>query len=251
MLALCSSTALGNNSNDIIHLNGGILDLYTTDGSMTAYNVTVGGNAAIYSDKDPGGAGVTYTLGTLSIGNNTLTIDRYAPKVTSGTAGITFGVTTLTASTAVFEVNNGAGVDVLLTLGSLSGNYNITKQGDGQLTLGSASSRSSGVTTLTAGTLYLGSASALGTTGTTLTLNGGILDLAIDSSINAYNTTVGGNVTIISDRATSGPGVDHTLGTLSIGNNTLTINKGDNVTSGEAGVFFGATTLTANIPILM
>ena len=44
--------------------------------------------------------------------------------------------------------------------------------------------------------MKLGSVSELGTTGQSLVLNGGTLDLATDSPVNAYNTTVGGTVTI-------------------------------------------------------
>ena len=93
--------------------------------------------------------------------------------------------------------------------------------------------------------MRLGSVSALGTTGTTLTLNGGTLDLATDATVNAYNTTVGGSTTINSNRATAASaGITHTLGTLSIGANTLTITRGANATSGTGGVTFSNATLT-------
>src|SRR5205814_1984145 len=103
--------------------------------------------------------------------------------------------------------------------------------------------------TLSGGTMKLGSASALGTTAVPLQLNGGTLDLATDASVNGYNTTVGGAVTIISDRATSGAGITHTLGTLSIGNFQLNTTVGANVSSGTAGLTFGATTLSAATPV--
>ena len=238
-LVLGNTAALGAAGNALA-LNGSTLDL-ATDASVNAYNVTVGGSATIASDKaTTSSVGITHTLGTLSIGNFTLNT-TVGSNVGSGIAGLTFGTTTLSASTPIFDVATGA----KLTLGALTGNFNFTKQNTGQITLNTASTRSAGVTTLTGGIMQLGSASALGTIATTLTLNGGTLDLAIDATVNAYNTTVGGAVTIVSDKATaSSAGIIHTLGTLSIGAYTLTISGGTNVTSGTAGVTFGVTTFT-------
>ncbi len=100
----------------------------------------------------------------------------------------------------------------------------------------------SGGTTLTAGQLTAGSASALGSG--VLQLNGGVLDLAVAAGINAYDTTVGGTMTIMPDRATPGPAVTQTLGALAIGFCTLNVTQGVDVTSGNAILAFGATTLT-------
>jgi hypothetical protein len=241
-IQLGSASALGT-TGVTLALNGGTLDL-EIDASVNAYNTTVGGTATIASGRTTSGAGITHTLGTLSIGNFQLNL-TVGSNVSSGTAGLTFGNTTFSASTPKFDV----ATDANLTLGALSGNRNFTKQNSGQLTLNSASTRSSGVTTLTAGTMVLGSASALGTTGTTLTLNGGTLDLAISTSVNAYNTTVSGTTTIVSDLASSGAGITHTLGTLSIGNFQLNLLVGSNVSRGTAGLKFGTTTLSSSTPV--
>jgi len=226
-----------------VNLNGGVLDL-ATDASVLAYNFVVGGNASIVSNRATAGAGITHALGTLSIGNFTLS-ETVGTNVNSGTAALSFGTTTLSAATPKFDVASGAD----LTLGALTNNNAFTKQGAGQLILNTASVRTSGTVTLTAGTMKLGNAAALGTTGVPLQLNGGTLDLAINSSVNAYNTTVGGSVSIVSNRSTSGAAITHTLGTLSIGNFTLTSSYGANVSSGTAGLIFGTTTLTANAPV--
>ena len=241
-LTLANISALGA-AGTAVALNGGTLDLMT-DASVNAYNVTVGAAASISSDRATSGAGITHTLGTLSIGNFTLSI-TVGTNNTDGKAGLTFGTTTFSAATPIFNVAAGAN----LTLGALSGNFAFTKQGAGQLTLNTASARSAGVTTLSAGTMVLGSTSALGTTATTLTLSGGTLDLMTDVSVNAYNVTVSGNAAISSDRATSGTGITHTLGTLSIGNFTLSITVGTNNSDGKAGLMFGTTTLSASTPI--
>ena len=99
-----------------------------------------------------------------------------------------------------------------------------------------------GTTTVNGGVLTAGNTAALGSTSGSLVLTSGTLDLATDTSVNAYNTTVNGNATIFSNRATAGVGITQTLGTLSIGANTLSIDYGGNVTSGTAIVAFGAVT---------
>jgi len=241
-LSLANTAALGA-AGTTLNLNGGVLNLIT-DATVNAYNVTVGGNATISSNRATSGAGITHTLGTLSVGNFIMST-TVGINVSSGTAGLTFGTTTLSAATPRFDVATGAN----LTLGALTGNVAFTKQNNGQITLNTASTRSAGVTTLTAGTMSLGSVSALGTTGTTLTLNGGTLDLKTDATINAYNTTVGGAATILSNKATTASaGITHTLGTLSIGNFQFNIAPGSNVGSGTAGLTFGNTTLSAATP---
>ena len=225
-------------------LNGGGLVL-ATDVTVNAYNVTVGGSVSIFSDRSTIGAGITHVLGTLSIGNSTL-FSYLGSNVNDATGGLTFGATTFTASTPVFDVSNGG---LNLILGALSGNFSFNKAGGGQLSLNSASARTSGTATLTAGTMRIGNVSALGTAGVPLQLNGGTLELATDATVNAYNTTVGADVTIVSNRNSAGVGLTHVLGTLSIGANTLSINKGANATSGTAAVQFGNLTMTG-IPTL-
>ena len=83
-----------------------------------------------------------------------------------------------------------------------------------------------------------------------LTLNGagtggGTLSLANDTGLAfGRNTTISATSTVASDLLSSGTGITHTLGTLGIAAVTLTANASNNVTSGTAGVTFGATTLT-------
>ena len=135
------------------------------------------------------------------------------------------------------------------TTNQLTGSGGFSKTGDGILTI-SAAQNYSGTTTLSLGTLIAGNAAAFGTntSASALTLNGGTLALYLNTSINAYNTTVGGNATIENDRFSAGAGIVTTLGTLSIGANTLNIiTPTHNVTVDTAfGVTFGATTLTGN-----
>lgn len=137
-----------------------------------------------------------------------------------------------------------------LTVGGAIGGgaVTLTKAGAGTLTLTGANTYSSG-TTLSAGTLVVGHAAGLGSTSGTLALNSGKLDLHLDSSVNAYNTTVSGPVTLECDRATDGNGIVNTLGTLGIGANTLSItaNTAHNILNNTAyGVTFGTTTLSGS-----
>ena len=241
--ATTSASALGAGT---LSLAGGNLELADNTGLNFARNTTVANTSTITSDRTSGGGSVTQTLGTLSIGAQTLNVAK-GSFVTSGTAGLTFGGTTLTGA-AVFDTATGTN----LTPGALTGNYNFTKQGAGTMTLTAASTRSSGVTTLSAGTLSLAASAgstaqtALGTTATTLQLNGGILDLSLNGgTVTSYPTTVGGNVSVNLNKYNASAAVTNTLGTLSMGAYTLTTTKGANNNSGTPGLTFGTTTLTA------
>lgn len=134
--------------------------------------------------------------------------------------------------------------------------YNITSQyGTG---LGIVTKSGAGTTTLSGNNTYTGGtyiydgtlrattlASALGAG--TVYLKGGSLELANNTGLNfGQNTEITANATITSNRlTTSGASVAHTLGTLSIGGNKLTVARGSLVT-GTASLIFGATTLTAD-----
>jgi autotransporter-associated beta strand protein len=245
--ATTSANALGSSSmRNTITLAGGALELANDTGltfGPTSRNTIVTGNTTIRSDRTSDGVGVTHTMGPLRIGAQTLTVEA-GEFVTSGTAGMTFGTTTLDANGAVFDVASGAN----LTLGALTGNYAFSKLGSGRLTLNTAANvnRTSAAVTLSAGTLRLGSASALGTTAVPLKLGGGTLDLATNSTVNAHDVSVDGITTITSNRSTSGSGITHNLDSLAIGAHTLTVTAGANATSGTAGVTFGPTTLSGD-----
>ena len=199
------------------------------------------------------GAGVNHALGPLvngTGGDYTMTLSVGASVDNNTPYGLTFGALNLNGKNPTFAVNNNGTGLATLTLGSVSGNNNMTKTGSGLLFLPVAgnSGRNSASTTLNGGTLKLGNSGSLGTSGATLTLTSGILDLAIDSSVFAHNTTVNGNVTGKCDRAVANAaGITHTLGTLSIGANTLYVTNGPNVLANSPyGLVFGVTTLTGN-----
>ena len=267
-LILANTAALGAAATALT-ISGGTLDLANNTG-VNAYNITVSGSAQIISDVSSGTSGITYTLGTLSIGNQTLTIAG-GTNVNSGTAGVTFGSVTHTAAPTYTVTDPTGGGATQLSLGAVSnstylttfngsgdivqtgvfgsGSGGITYSGTGSLTLNQANTFT-GILTVSGGTVIGTSvAGALGasTAAGAVTLSGGTLKLTNTSGSNlsfSRNTTVSTSSTIISD-VTSGAGNTYTLGTLSIGNQTLTIAGGSNVSSGTAGVTFGSVTHTA------
>jgi len=236
-LRATSVSALGA---DGLTLNGGNLELANDTGLNFGRNTLLQQSATIFSDRLTAGAGVTHTLGTLSIGGQTLNVERGA-NVTSGTAGLNFGATTLTANNATFDTAAGT----VLTLGALSGNYSFTKQGGGTMVLSAPSARSSGATSLEGGTLRLENGSALWTGGGgNFAAEVGTLELAGDVATtfnvgSSYQVIT--NSSITSDRLTDGAGVMHTINTgFFIGPRFFTLKKGAHVTEGTAGLFISS-----------
>ncbi|QIF02857.1 autotransporter-associated beta strand repeat-containing protein [Roseimicrobium sp. ORNL1] len=201
-------------------------------------------------------AQATTTFTTLNIhGNHNVTLAGGATLTVSGilksenVAGgsIISGGTGIQAASGAELVIRTDGVNDALSITTAilnNGTSALTKSGAGTLVL-SGTNTYAGATTVNSGVLRATtSASALGAG--TLSLAGGELQLANDTALNfGRNTTITGDARLTSDRLTAGAGVTHTLGTLSIGAQRLTIAGGSNVTSGAAGVAVGATTFTA------
>lgn len=171
--ATSSASALGAGT---LSLGGGTLQLANDTGLSFNRNTTVTGNTTISSDRLTAGAGLTHTLGTLSIGAFTLNVTRGA-NATSGTGAVTFGATTLTGN-----ANFAPAANAQLTLGAVSGAFTFTKSGAG-ITVLSAANTYTGATTVSGGLLRLNNATSLpggiGATGGTanVSLNGGVLGL--------------------------------------------------------------------------
>lgn len=134
-----------------------------------------------------------------------------------------------------------------------SGTADVTKTGTGILVLGNTYAGYTGNNFfLNAGTLRLqAQAGALGTTVKPLITMAGstTLDLRHNSG-GAFNNAVKltGDAIITTGRTTAAStNINHTMGTLEIGSNTLTVNNGNfNNTGFTANLTFGAVTLTGN-----
>ncbi|CBY13225.1 unnamed protein product [Oikopleura dioica] len=177
--------------------------------------------------------GTVAGIGTAT-NNGKITIDAAATAVTLATD----------SSTDVFSVGNGAND---ITGGS--GSTVVSLSGPGAVRLGGASDFD-GSWAIPTGRLELGAAAALGDQATTVTLSGGTLSARLNTATTftgpAGNLALTTNATLLSDRTSAGAGVTHTLGTLSMGGNTLTVAPGANSTSGTAGITLGNVTLTGN-----
>ncbi|MBA4019056.1 MAG: hypothetical protein C0483_17955 [Pirellula sp.] len=246
-LRLGSQAALGTVGS--LTVSGGTLELAASGGGIYANPVIVSGNAAIVSDRNSSnGSAYTHTIPSLSIGGQTLSVQA-GSLVTSGTATILVSGNSSLLGNASFDV----GLNARLTFsgavfdGSVSRTY--TKSGVGTLLLGAAGDASmTGANSfwqVNAGILQVGVAQGLGASGK-VTLNAGRLDFANNSSttFNA-NVTVAGTSTITASRATtSSTSVTHTLGTLSVGAQTINFGPGDLVTTGNLS--FTNTTITGD-----
>jgi len=212
--------------------------------SSTSANFSTSAAVGLTLVQDNGSTTLTFggTAGTVTVSGG-VTAAGGATFTTTGYT-ITGSSINLTGTSAAANTITIDGASSSASVASaLTGTNGLTKAGTGSLTLSGANTYS-GTTAISAGTLRAVGTSAMGTS--SVTLSGGTLELANDTdAAYANNVTVSVSSTIKSDRSTgTGAASTNTLGTLSIGAQTLTIDRGSNVTSGTAGVTFGATTLS-------
>ena len=194
----------------------------------------------------------TLAGGTLALGSAGALGSTSSISFTGGT--LQFSAANTLDYSAIFATTAGQlyrldtnGQDLALASALTSSGGSLVKLGAGTLTLSGANTFNGGVT-VSGGTLRATTSSnALGSG--SLTLAGGDLALANDSNLNfGRPTSVSADATITIDRFTSGSvfTLTHTLGTLSIGSQTLSSARGANITSGTGTVTFGNTTLTGD-----
>lgn len=124
-LRVQNSTALNVIGGGIMALNGGTLSLGFDAGGTVGGAVNLLSSSTIEVDRATAGdSSHTLTLGLLGIGGGTLTVKAGA-NVTSGTASLTLGATTiggaqLAPGNPVFDVQGSANAAMTLTLGALS-----------------------------------------------------------------------------------------------------------------------------------
>lgn len=130
----------------------------------------------------------------------------------------------------------------------------LNKAGAGTLTINAANTSFGGSLgfSLQAGTVVASNPAALGNAGQIVTLGTstttGTLDLATDTTVNAWVVNLGsGNTgTLVVNRATAAADMTQTLGVATLGNGTLNLEKGANVT-GDGTLEFGGITLAAGV----
>jgi fibronectin-binding autotransporter adhesin len=229
----------GTLSNANLMLNGGVLAtsgtfsrLLGTGAGQFQFGATGGGFAAYGGALSVSIAGVTdwgnmfnsaFVYFGSSVADNVVTLTN---NIALNSGDYFVSVADNTATTA----------DKAVFSGTLSGNGNLSKQGDGQLDLTAASTRT-GTTYVLGGTLRATNATALGAGW--VTIQSSTLQLAADAATDFANNlqVSSGSSTLSIDRLTAGAGVKHQLGSLSTAG-TLNIQKGANVTSGTATAAF-------------
>ena len=225
LVATTSANALGTGAATLT-LNGGNLTLANNTALTFARNTTVAADTTLTSNRLTAGAGLTHTLGTLSIGAHTLNVTRGA-LATSGTGGITFGATTLTGDATFAPAAN-----ALLTLGVIAqsgGTRHLTKTGAGTLTLAGTTGTYDGTTTISGGIL---NAAVLANGGVTSSI-GQSSAAATNLVLNGGTLTYNGTAVRTTDRLfTVGTG-GGSLGASGSSTNTITFtNTGDIALSG-------------------
>jgi autotransporter-associated beta strand protein len=230
-----SANVLGDTTNRVqLRFNGGNLSI-EDDTARALNNATfLDASGTITLDRVIAGAGVIHTMSgaalTVASSNPTLTINA-GSNINAGTAGLTFGATTLNGN-ATFNINDPAavGTTTLLTLGAVTGGSNsITLTGNGD---------------------FAQTGAFASTAATSLTLNSGYSGLATLSQTNTYTgaTTINGGTLAFSTSANLGDATQATNsisingGTLSYtGAGSLDIGANRVITVGSSGATLNAT----------
>jgi autotransporter-associated beta strand protein len=219
-----SNSSIGTSSANI-GINGGTLKYI---GSTGAQSTTLGlhiGSSGAFIDASGATSADTISISgspTYSAADSVRTITLTGTNLGDNTMGFAFN-------------NNGTGVNIL------------TKTGVGRWVVNQANGYTGG-TNANGGTLVAANTAAFGTAGRIINFNTGTVEFATDTTANAYVLNVGsGNTgTVVVNRATSAATMTHTMGTATIGNSTLNIEKGANVT-GDATLEFTGITMSAGV----
>ena len=258
-VAITSTTTGGLTKNGAGSLTLTVANAYSGATSINAGTLILGNAAAMSTSTATVQVGAVLSLnGQLIINTAILNgtgISNGGALVNNSTTAAAIGALTIGLGNGTGGIGASIGGSGNITsTGTLAGDNILVKTGSGTLTLGdnsgvAQSSTRVAATRIDAGTLRVSNSStALGAATSSVILNGGTLSLGSAASVAAHPTSVTASSTIISDVFTAGAGLTHTLGVLTIGTQTLTLKAGSNVTTAatNAGVTFGATTLTGS-----
>lgn len=276
ILRLQAATAIAVVGTGTMAMNGGTLSL-GYDASGTISNpVNVLANSTIIADRATAGAGgMTFTMGAVVIGGNTLTV-KAGNNVTSGTIGltlttITIGGPSLAPGNPIFDVQSTASANAVLTLGALTDQAiaprTITFQNSGAgasnvILATAATSLVDGTQINLAGTggaitLNLNIAAAIGTFAQVTMDSGNTLALGASQTISSLNgsgtvtATTNSVLTIgnplsqtMPDSTFNGALTGTSLSVVKAGTGTLTLGGStSNTLSGSAGLAVNSGTL--------
>jgi fibronectin-binding autotransporter adhesin len=221
-----SSSSIGTSSANI-GINGGTLKYIGNTGAQsTNLGLNIGSaNAFLSADGATSSDTISFTGSpTYTAANSARTITLTGANSGGNTMGFVFN-------------DNGTGKNVLIKTGI--GRW-LVNQANGY----------TGQTHAREGTLVATNTAAFGATGAIVNVGFnttvGAVEFATDTTANAYvlNVSSGYTGTVIVNRASSGSTITHTMGTSTIGNGTLNIEKGANVT-GDGILEFGGITMSA------
>jgi len=188
-------------------LNGGTFDLRVNAARTNAASTTsLLGDSTLRMSRTADGAGLTLEMGALQLGSGTLRVET-DDTFTSGTAGWTYGATTL-SNNATLEVVNGTAALTRVTLGEVGetgGAYGLTKSGDGELEL-TAVNTYSGATVVSAGSLIIGSDGSVGSSSVLEVGSGATLDVSAVSGgfVVGSSQTLRGSGTVVGSTIING-----------------------------------------------
>lgn len=261
-------------------LNGGTLSLgFNVSNTMTNV-VNLLSNSTIIADRATlGTPGFVFTLSTLTIGGNTLTVKAGETVDNAGTMGLTLGAVSIGGvsmrpGSPIFDVQSSALVAMTLTLGALSDQAlaprTLTFQNSG--TLGSTITLASAATSLVEGTivnlantggavlLNLTSATSLGslaqvTVASGNTLTAGVTGIVLGSLTGSGTVNASTTATLIIGNSSNSTALSTDFsGVLSNGTGTLALTKSGTGTLTLSGstsnVYNGATIVTTGTLVL-
>ncbi len=195
-------------------------------------------------------AGITFNSGdpAYTISGNAFTLTGGITDSTNNVTETINNAISLTASQS-FTVATGGNLTLAGTISDTGGGF--TQSSTGTLTLSGANTFTGAIAFSgdSKGAVILANPSAVAAGNVSfgaeksnkidIATNGGDAEFTISMSTN-------GTGTIVSDRATAGPGINHTIGAASIGGTTtLTVSAGANVTSGTASLTLTSLNLSA------
>lgn len=239
----------GSGTSRAVNVTAGNLSVGEIKGAT--HGLTKEGAGMLTLTSTGAGAAASNVAGALNVAAGTVQINRL------GSAGASSGDFNATGLSGTGTIVNGATDERWLIVtntgadtfnGTLAngdtGALGFNKVGTGTVTLGGTNSYS-GATTLAGGTLVVAAPDALGLTSLLRFSNGTTADLATDTDGThvtpiAFGTT--STITILSNRATAGAAINHTLttqtGTNGLGGGTINVMNGANVTSGTGRITF-------------